>query len=292
MSNQTEGSSTDLSTVIKRMTDHVSQFITSVTDLKRAFQSYNMQFPPLLTMGLKAVQQDLDDLTKGVSGLTTRSEQLEKLVETSTLLTSSLDLDQVLNEVMDTIINLSGAQRAYLMLSEPDSADGDELTVKAARNFGGTDADKEDMTLSRGVINSAFKDGKPILTTNALLDDRFQNWESIVGYALRSILCIPLILRGKPIGVLYIDNRMREGVFMPETIPMLTAFANQAAIAIENARLYGQVKADLDAAKQEVQTLRIQIDQQQAQSQIDEIANSDFFRRLAKPNTPQPPTTE
>jgi sigma-B regulation protein RsbU (phosphoserine phosphatase) len=287
MSNQE--SPADLTLVIKRMTDHVSQFITAVTDLRRAFQSYNVQFPPLLTMGLKAVQQDLDDLTKGATGLTTRSQQLEKLVETSTLLTSSLDLDQVLNEVMDTIINLSGAQRAYLMLSEPDI---DELTVKAARNFGGTDADKEDMTLSRGVINSAFKDGKPILTTNALLDDRFQNWESIVGYALRSILCIPLVLRGQSIGVLYIDNRMREGVFMPDTIPMLTAFANQAAIAIENARLYGQVKADLDAAKQEVQTLRIQIDQHQAQSQIDEIANSDFFRRLAKPNTPQPPPTE
>jgi GAF domain-containing protein len=240
-------------------------------------------------MGLKAVQQDLDDLTKSATGLTTRSQQLEKLVETSTLLTSSLDLDQVLNEVMDTIINLSGAQRAYLMLSEPDS---DELTVRAARNFGGTDADKEDMTLSRGVINTAFKDGKPILTTNALLDDRFQNWESIVGYALRSILCIPMILRGKSIGVLYIDNRMKEGLFMPETIPMFTAFANQAAIAIENARLYGQVKADLDAAKQEVHTLRIQIDQQQAENQIDEIANSEFFRRLSKPNTPQPPPTE
>jgi transcriptional regulator with GAF, ATPase, and Fis domain len=289
MSNQAEESPADLSSVLKRMTDHVSQFIMAVADLRRVFQSNNLQFPPLLTLGLKAVQQDLDDLTKSATGLTTRSQQLEKLVETSTLLTSSLDLDQVLNGVMDTIINLSGAQRAYLMLSEPGS---DELTVKAARNFGGTDADKEDMTLSRGVINSAFKDGKPILTTNALLDDRFQNWESIVGYALRSILCIPMILRGQPIGVLYIDNRMREGVFMPDTIPMLTAFANQAAVAIENARLYGQVKADLDAAKQEVQTLRIQIDQKQAESQIDEIANSEFFRRLSKPNPPQPPTTE
>src|SRR5687768_6485893 len=121
MSNQAEESPADLSTVLKRMTDHVSQFIMAVKDLQRAFQSYKIQFPPLLIMGLRAVQQDLDDLAKGTAGLTTRSQQLEKLVETSTLLTSSLDLDQVLNEVMDMIINLSGAQRAYLMLSEPGS---------------------------------------------------------------------------------------------------------------------------------------------------------------------------
>src|SRR5262249_15916960 len=131
---------------------------------------------------------------------------------------------------------------------------------------------------------------QPILTDNAQVDNRFQERASITMQSMRSIICIPLILRGEAIGVLYADNRVQQGVFNVDMIPMVTAFANQAAIAIENSRLFEQVKMDLLNAQREVQTLRIQIDKQHTDTQIEEITTSDIFKRLARED--DPPTSQ
>jgi GAF domain-containing protein len=99
-------------------------------------------------------------------------------------------------------------------------------------------------------------------------------------YTLRSVMVIPMILRDEVIGALYADNRMKDGQFRKELLPLMTAFASQAAIAIENARLFSQIRADLDAAKSEVRSLRIQIDSDHAEKEISDIIEGDFFKRL------------
>ena len=85
----------------------------------------------------------------------------------------------------------------------------------------------------------------PILTTNAQEDPRFEGQESIVALNLRSILCVPLILKEEIIGVIYADNRIRSGLFTRRHLGILTGFANQAAVAIENARLFASVRKTL-----------------------------------------------
>jgi GAF domain-containing protein len=232
---------------------------------------------------IQSLRDNLSKTRQGAQKASGKLQQLQKLVDTSSLLTSSLELDRVLEQVMDAVIGLTGAQRAYLMLRDKDSS---ELTVRAARNWDHANIDKGEASFSRGVVNSALEQKQPILTSNALIDERFQGMESILVHTLRSIVCIPFMWHGQAIGVLYADNRLQTGIFQTDIIPMLTAFANQAAIAIENARLFEQVKKDLDEAHREVQTLRIQIDGQQASSQVDEIVNTDFFRRLLGPEQP------
>jgi PAS domain S-box-containing protein len=84
-----------------------------------------------------------------------------------------------------------------------------------------------------------------VLTTNALDDPRFGNQESIIVYNLRSILCVPLKVKGEITGVIYADNRIRVGLFTDNERDLLVAFSHQAAEAIENARLFESIKHTL-----------------------------------------------
>ena len=203
---------------------------------------------------------------------------MEELLRTFSLITSSLELDRVLEEVMDTVIRLTGAERAYLMLSNKDT---NELELAVARNWDRENIADTDGVFSSSIVNQALKEGQAILTTNAQADDRFQNVKSIVNNQLRSILCIPLTLQGRVIGALYADNRITQDVFRHEQIPLLTAFGTQAAIAIENARQFGAVKNDLDKALTELQSLQIEIDRTRVDKQVSQITESDYFQRLS-----------
>ncbi|MFQ5410314.1 MAG: adenylate/guanylate cyclase domain-containing protein, partial [Anaerolineales bacterium] len=88
--------------------------------------------------------------------------------------------------------------------------------------------------------------GEPVVTTNAQEDPRFGKQESVVAYNLRSILCVPLKVKDVVTGVVYADNRVRTGLFNERDRDVMNAFANQAAVAIENARLFESVKQTLD----------------------------------------------
>ncbi|MEO8393751.1 MAG: GAF domain-containing protein, partial [Chloroflexota bacterium] len=220
----------------------------------------------------------LEKAEKQAQGVGRQLEQLDELLRTFTLITSSLELDHVLEDVMDTVIRLTGAERAYLMLSDKDTG---ELNLSVARNWDKENIADSEAVFSRSIVNQALKEGQAILATNAQADDRFQGVKSIVSNNLRSILCIPLTLQGRVIGALYADNRITQDVFRHEQIPLLTAFGTQAAIAIENARQFGAVKNDLNKALTELKSLQIELDRGHVEKQVSEITESDYFQRLA-----------
>ena len=130
------------------------------------------------------------------------------------------------------------------------------LEVRAAQSFDQGSVDAHDLELSRTVVQDAVGRGCPVLTTNAQRDPRFSDLESVVGYHLRSIVCVPLQIRDEVIGALYLDNRMRDGVFSEKDLPLLTAFAKQAAVAIDNARMYTMTDQALAARVEELTTLQ------------------------------------
>jgi PAS domain S-box-containing protein len=100
--------------------------------------------------------------------------------------------------------------------------------------------------ISRSIVNKVAREGVPILTTNAQADPRFSARASVVSYSLRSILCVPLRVRGKITGVIYADSRIKTGLFTDVDRRLLSAIADQAAVAIENARLFESVKLNLE----------------------------------------------
>ena len=179
--------------------------------------------------------------------------RLAALFKVCRALGSSLQLSEVLRETMDSVIQLTGAERGFLMLANQETG---ELTFQAARNFQQENLNKNEMEVSRSVIQEVIRSGEGILTTNALIDDRFSTRDSITRFSLRSILCLPLRTHGEVMGVIYIDNKIKSGAFNEDDQELLAVFASQAAVAIENARLYSQVDTELAKRVSELETLR------------------------------------
>jgi len=165
--------------------------------------------------------------------------QLSTLIEVSKAINSTLDLEEVLNLVIDMFISTSRAERGFLMLRETDSG---QLVFKVARNMDRETIAGPAFEISRSIVDRVATAGSPISTTNASADPRFRAQASVISYSLRSILCVPLIVKGQTSGVVYVDNRIRTGIFSQKDLEFLVALANQAAIAIENARLFASIK--------------------------------------------------
>lgn len=181
------------------------------------------------------VRSTLQTLSQQVSSSGTELDQLRALETTSRLLNSSLDLNTVLTEVIDMAIELTGAERGYIVLRSPETG---EMEFRIARDFNHQNLDQSKFTVSQTIMLEAAETGQPVVAENALLDPRYDAQMSIVMHGPRSVICVPLVLKGQVIGVLYADNRRLAGLFGENEQSLLAAFANQAAIAIENARLF------------------------------------------------------
>lgn len=170
-------------------------------------------------------------------------ERFTALYDISRVLNSTLDLDELLDLVMDIVIRTTRAERGFLMLRDRETG---QLRFQVARNMSQETIAGPSFEISRSVVERVARHGEVVLTTNAQEDPRFKAQASVVSYALRSILCVPLRVREEITGVIYVDNRVKAGLFSPGDREFLSAFANQAAVAIENARLFGEQRKALE----------------------------------------------
>jgi putative nucleotidyltransferase with HDIG domain len=200
------------------------------------------------------ISQSLLTLEQGIDermGLEQR--QLEALMDVGRVINSSLGRKRVLEEVMDSLINLTRAERGFLILRDP--LDGKLQKPETSRGIDQVNLDDGDFKVSGTIVRRVAETGRPILTTNAQEDPRFGAQESIIAFNLRSILCAPLKIKDELIGVLYVDNRVHTGLFQESDLRLITAFADQAAVAINNADLIENLKAtnlQLEAANIEL----------------------------------------
>ncbi|MBL8057246.1 MAG: GAF domain-containing protein [Anaerolineales bacterium] len=193
--------------------------------------------PATVLDGLNTLRDSLEKIQPQVAAQEAELGRLRALAATAEVVNSSLDLTTVLSEVMDTIIRLTSAERGFLMLKDERG----ELQFRIARGMERETLNKSDFQVSRTILNTVAEAGQPVVTTNAAADPRFSAQESVIGYNLRSIVCVPLKFKERVTGVIYVDNRIRTGLFTEKERDLLAAFATQAAIAIENARQYQQV---------------------------------------------------
>lgn len=254
--------------------------------LKEYYKEHGVKLPPGTTTTLGDVSKRLEDASKQAESLELERDQFRALVDIAALINSSLDLTNVLNEVMDTIISLTGAERGYLMLRNEETA---EMELRIARNMERQTLDSGDFEVSRNVVQRVAASGTAIVTTNAQEDTRFKDSQSVVSYALRSILCVPLKVKGEVTGVIYADNKIHAGLFDGKMLNLMRAFANQAAVAIENARLFARVTASLDAIT-ELKSLQDDIFASIASGVI--TANKDWYVTLINRRAQQILNTE
>jgi class 3 adenylate cyclase/PAS domain-containing protein len=201
-----------------------------------------MSLPSEPIAGLQTLLDGLSQIITRLDNNQVELQQLRELARTAEVINSMLDLDQVLDDVIDTVITLTRAERGFIVLKNQENG---ELEFRVARNMNQSDLSDEDYIVSRTVVERVAREGQPVVTVNAQEDQRLIGSESVANYMLRSILCVPLNRKDNVIGVIYADNRFQPGLFTGREEQLVYAFANQAAIAIENARLFERVRASL-----------------------------------------------
>lgn len=161
-------------------------------------------------------------------------DQWRLLLEVGRDFNSTLEFEEVLNNVMDRVVEVFGAERGCLFLKDEEQ----QIGLVCARGIDRHAIDHEDFATSRSVLEQVMQTGEPLLTSNAAKDPRFNAFGSVSLYALRSIMAVPILFRGETRGLIYVDNRIHAGAFHEQQVQLLTMIAQQAAGAIENARLY------------------------------------------------------
>jgi len=200
--------------------------------IRAELESAKLKLPKNTIDDLRHLEATLAHISEKIEAFQREHNNLLALANVGQVINSSLELDEVLRIVMDNIVRLTKAERGFLMLRDEKG----EMVTSMGRNWEMESINSSELTVSKSVVGRVIESGEPLITTNAQEDQRFAGQESIVAFNLRSILCVPLKVKNDLIGVIYADNRIRAGIFADSERNLLVAFANQAAVAIENAR--------------------------------------------------------
>lgn len=173
------------------------------------------------------------------------------LYQISGVMNSSLEFDDALTNVMDAIMLVTKAQRGFLMISNDVDT---SMEVLVSRGIDGATIEEEGYSTT--IVNHVIETRETLLTNNAAFDSRFTAGQSIIMRGLRAILCAPMMVQGRLIGVVYVDTAMKAGSFTEADRDLMVAVAGQAGRAIENARLYrvavvkGRLERELQMASE------------------------------------------
>ena len=153
---------------------------------------------------------------------------LQAILQTATLLTGEVELDDLLEQTLDRLLTITSTDRGFLMLPEQG-----DLVVKVQRNLGANMA--RSIHLSMSSVQKVFEQGEAVWIHNVGADENLMAQKSIVDLQLQTILCLPLLVQGERIGVVYLDSP--RIVLEPVDRPTLEAIVSLCAIAIERTRL-------------------------------------------------------
>lgn len=159
---------------------------------------------------------------------------LRAILEVSLAINSSLVLDDVLQIVMNKAIELMQAERGLIMLPDENG----ELKVRSAYNLCKEEMMDEDFKISSSITSDVASTGKSVYTSDALSDERFAKQRSVVELHLRSIMCVPLKVKGEVIGVIYLDNSSETRMFLKSDLFLFELYGQMVSNALHNARLY------------------------------------------------------
>lgn len=164
--------------------------------------------------------------------------RLEVMTRISSRLSSTLDLSVLLDEMLESIMEVIPGERGFLMLVDPQTG---EFVPKAMRHRDGLVGDL-DMTVPRHLLEHALAGRRALMTADASTDQRFENVDSVHDLSVRSAICAPLLHGEEALGTIYLDSVSGTHVFEERDVELLMAIAAQAATALDNARLYTDVR--------------------------------------------------
>jgi transcriptional regulator with GAF, ATPase, and Fis domain len=195
---------------------------------------------PAIVAARKGDTADPDAHTTDVSGVGSRElDMLRQLTRFSERLIDTYDLDQLLDHLMDEVIALTRADKGFLILME-----NNELRVKVARNVSRENIEDAVERVSDSIVAKVVRTQKPLIISDALDDPEFKISESVVNLKLLSVMCAPLMHKGQLFGLIYVGNDRLVNRFETRSLDVLTIFAAQASLLLQNAMLVNELKLD------------------------------------------------
>lgn len=176
-----------------------------------------------------------DRYQRNTDVLRQRVDVLETLSNVGRSVTASLDLDEVLMLVVDAAVEITGAEEGSLLILDESTG---ELNMRAARNFNDEFVRTFSLPISDTLAGDVVRTGKP-----AILDEKSPQ-KIKTSYLVKSLIYVPLKIQDRVFGVLGVDNRDSERPLLAQHIKSISALADYAAIAIENARLYSGTEVE------------------------------------------------
>ncbi len=188
-----------------------------------------------------------------ISALQRQTARLQRILEISRVLTSTLDIDRLLEIILGASTELTDTEAASIMLLDERTG---ELVFAASTGSKREELANIRVPLDRSIAGTILRQGAPLVVGDVTQDPRhFSQASQKTGFLTRSILGVPMTIKDRPIGVLEALNKKGNAYFGEDDIQVLTTFANQAAVAIENARLVAALQRayeklnDLDRRK-------------------------------------------
>ncbi|MGD9634565.1 MAG: SpoIIE family protein phosphatase [Pirellulales bacterium] len=166
--------------------------------------------------------------------------KLAALLEITNNLGKALSVDEILPKLLDSLFKIFvQADRGFVVMRPKPDGPLVPVAVKNRR-----EGDEQRTRISRTVVEEAIKSRKAILSADASSDERFNMAQSIADFAIRSMICAPMIAsEGEPLGVIQIDTLNQKSRFTDEDLEVLAGVASQAAVSMENAKMHEQVLA-------------------------------------------------
>ena len=163
---------------------------------------------------------------------------LRRLIDITASLNSTLNLDELLSLIIESTAELLGAETASLLLVDEETG---ELIVQVATGDPGEEAMRQRVPAGQGIAGWVVDRDETVIVDDPKNDDRFyEGMDEAIGFETRNLVAVPLRVRGRVIGAVEAINK-RDGSFDDRDAELASALSNQAAIAIDNARLYAKL---------------------------------------------------
>ena len=171
------------------------------------------------------------------------------LYDVSRELTTERDVKVLLDRILGNLLTVYSAERVLVAIKN-ETPRGFAVDAVRYYNVGADDAE----ALSRGIIRRVIEANEPVLSMDAQIDERLNQYQSVIDYHIRSVLCVPVFhLNEGVMGALYVDHRGIDNAFSDEDQTFLQAFANLVGVALVNARMYEQLEEKAQYLQQQVE---------------------------------------
>lgn len=185
---------------------------------------------------VSALRQEKSKLTEQ---LIEQVSWMKALTKVGHSVTSTLDLNDVLRRIVEAGVELTRAEEGFLALLDEESG---QLYLRAAKNIDEGRTKTMRMPVNDSIIGQVVQTGRPVRTTQM---NEQPALKVVTGFLVQNLLHVPLITKGKVLGVLSVDNQINKKVFTEMDEAQLTSLADYAAVAIENASLYQQAQQEI-----------------------------------------------